>query len=141
MNCGSVNKRMKTQIRLCFGALLALFLVTGCGSLKVTPSYSATKKGPLSTVPSKTISLRVNDQRPQEERVEVGRLYNNFGGVARKIESVPAVTNVIRDTLKSEFEHNGHRVVDATQNADFQIDVDLKRFFYECKPKMWDIEV
>ena len=48
---------------------------------------------------------------------------------------------MIRDTLKSEFEHNGHRVVDATQNADFQIDVDLKRFFYECKPKMWDIEV
>jgi uncharacterized lipoprotein YajG len=140
MNSGFWNE-MKTRIPLSLGAVLALLVVTGCGSLKVTPTYTATKKGPLSTVAPQTVSLRVNDERPAEERVEVGRLYNAFGGVARKIESIPAVTNVIRDTLKSELENNGHRVVDSSQPADVKIDVDLKRFFYECKPKMWDVEV
>jgi len=131
---------MKKHIALLFPMLAAL--VVGCSSVKVSPKYSATQKGPLSTLSPMTVALRVDDQRPVAERTNVGAVYNNFGGVALKVESTEDAAAVVRDALCSEFEFNGHRVVPAPQaDANAEVDVALNRLFYECKPHFWDVEV
>lgn len=130
---------MKTN-SLAFILALA-FLTTGCGALKVSPAYTATQKGPLSEVPASRVNLQLSDERASAERVEVGRLYNAFGGVARTFESTEPVPDVVRNAIKSELEMNGHKVVAPSENPDVQLNVSVKRFFYECKPKMWDVEV
>jgi len=132
---------MKANWNLVGCAAALLMLATGCGSMKVSPAYTTAKKGPLSEIPPAKVALAVSDERPAAELKEIGRLYNAFGGVALKFESIPAVTNVIRDTLKAELEANGHRIVEAAEAPDVKMNVAVQRFFYECKPKMWDVEV
>ncbi len=130
---------MKTKLVL-LAALVGL-LSTGCGNLKVTPKSVANGKGPLSSLPPTTVCLNVTDERPAEDRAIIGQLYSAFGGVVLKIESIPPVTDVIQETLATELQTNGHHLVTGTATPAVQMDVALKRFFYECKPHMWDVEV
>jgi uncharacterized lipoprotein YajG len=121
--------------------IAAALLTTGCSTIKVGPGYTTTTKGPLADLPSVTVGLKVTDQRPDAERQVVGHLYNNFGGLAVTFIATNPIPQVIFDAIQSDFEVNGHHVVPAGQPAQANMEVTLKRFFYECKPHMWDVEV
>jgi uncharacterized lipoprotein YajG len=126
---------MNTRIIL---ALTGIFLLVGCASPngRVNPTYTPDKKSALSTLKPLTVLLQLEDQRPPEERAQVGKRGKG------KILSSKDAPLVLRDALKAEFEQNGHRVVGAPPDtADASVKVQLKRFFSDFKLHLMNGEV
>lgn len=137
-------------MRLKFGRLVVLFVLTlvllsGCAltTAHVDLSYSAdSSKSPLMTIETKRIALQVEDHRIAEEKDKVGNKKNGFGMVTASVRSNQEVTTVVYDSLKDEFENNGHKVVNSKDDShDVFITVLLNKYWGDPTIHFFDIEM
>jgi hypothetical protein len=61
-------------------------------------------------------------------------------GTPLKIKADEKVATVLYDALKREFENNGQRVVDASDRAEWIIEVGLRKYWSEHKPDFWKLQ-
>lgn len=128
-----------------FPVVLLAVTLSGCAftTAKLALDYQASpeRKSPLSTVPSRTVMLSVDDQRPASERDRVGDKKNGFGMVTAQVLSTKDVRSVVLDALRSEFANNGHVIAGATDRADVTVTTTLKRYWSNLAIKFWDVEL
>lgn len=117
---------------ICFCVLF----VSACSVTSYLNLYhpaDAEKKSPLSSIPSKTILLQVEDHRPSDSRDLIGYKWNpyslkNAQGGALKSER--PVTDVLYDALLSEFKQNSHEIsMSEADGYEMLIKVRLKKFW------------
>lgn len=126
--------------------LTTMLCLTGCAwtPARLNLAYSPVpgKKSPLSTVKPMSIALEVQDQRDPTERDRVGDKKNGWGMVTAKALAKKELTAVIYDALKTEFENNGHKVVDSkTEHPAVNITILLKKYWSDFNIHFWDVEM
>ena len=130
-------------MRMLLPLVLLVVTLSGCAftTANVALKYetSPERKSPLSTIPPRTVALKVDDQRPAGERNRVGDKKNGFGAVTASVQSTKDVSAVVRDALKAELENNGHTVTDGTTRADATLVAALKRCWSDISIKFWEV--
>jgi len=114
-----------------------LLLCAGCASreVNVALTYAPVGRGLLSDLKSAVVSLRVVDQRPQEQRKGMGVQPPTISGAepAVVISQSPAV-QVVHNAIRTELERSGHRVLAPGQgHAELTIRVGLTQFLLDSK--------
>lgn len=107
--------------------------MAGCSSVHTKTAkvqYAPQRQGGLASIKPKTIAIRVNDERPVEERDCVLRYRASSIDPTWVFVTKQPVPDLVREAVKKEFELNGHRVVsDPNVKPDASITVGLKRLF------------
>jgi len=137
---------VSTNLKLWGISLVSIISFTSCAfsTGHVSLSYVAdpTKKSPLFTIKPITIVLVVDDQRPAIATDRVGEKITGFGTVGAKVIANTDVSLSLYTALKSEFENNGHRVLQIQDDrSEIVIDVHLKKFWSESKSRNTYIEM
>jgi len=136
-------KRVIGFIILC---VLYLLLCAGCaskGEVKVALNYTPSGTGLLSVLKPSVVSLRVVDQRPEEQRNNIGIQRNTVIGTenAAIVSKTPEV-QVVHKALKAELERSGHRVLNPGQGyGEITVDVGLTQFLIDSKAMREHIEL
>jgi len=136
-------KRVIGFIILC---VLYLLLCAGCasnGEMKVALNYTPSGTGLLSALKPSVVSLRVVDQRPEEQRNNIGVQRNTVLGTenAAIVSKTPEV-QVVHKALKAELERSGHRVLNPGQGyGEITVDVELTQFLIDSKAMREHIEI
>ncbi len=136
-------KRVIGFIILC---VLYLLLCAGCasnGEMKVALKYTPSGKGLLSALKPSVVSLRVVDQRPEDQRNNIGVQRNtSFGTENAVVISKTPEVQVVHKALKAELERSGHRVLNPGQgHGEITVNVRLTQFLVDSKAVDVDIEL
>jgi uncharacterized lipoprotein YajG len=135
-------RRQMVKVGSC--VLLLVGLTVGCATpppLNLSDTPVAARKSPLSTLQPLTVALRVEDQRPPNERPHLASIFVPYKGL-RPIVSSAEISSVISDALTQEFLHNGHTVLDyTTDHADVLVDVTVQRYWSQPKGNFASIDM
>ena len=99
------------------------------------------RKSPLSTIPPRVVTVKVEDARPAAERDRVGDKRNNLGTITASVLSTRDVGGVVRDALKAELRNNGHTVVEPGASSDVAVVAVLRRYWGETRLKFSEVTV
>ena len=114
-----------------------LSLCGGCASreTEIVIDYAPTEPGLLSKKKPSVVCLQVVDQRPENQRDNIGvRRKTLFGAPhGRVVSKIPEV-QVVHNALKAELERSGHRVLGPGQgSAEITLNVSLTQFLLDSK--------
>jgi len=114
-----------------------LLLCAGCASrpVKVDLNYTPAGTGLLSDLKPAVVSLQVVDQRPKEQRNDIGVQRNTMFGKrhAAVVSKTPEV-QVVHNALKAELERSGHHVLNPEQcHGGITVNVVLTQFLMDSK--------
>jgi uncharacterized lipoprotein YajG len=105
-------------------------LARGCANVRtpVTINFVPAAIGPLCSLQTLTILLRVEDQRPADEQDSVARLAHFVGTKESWYTKEPAPV-IVRDALGAQLAKCGHRVItDSSAPSNIGIKIRLTRF-------------
>lgn len=135
---------MNYTVKKLLGILLfSVIVLSGCAltTAKLDLGYLPTSESPLATIKPMNFALEIKDQRNPDERDRVGDKKNSYGMVTAKVLSNKDVTTVLYEALENELKNNGHKVIDTKETSDAVINLDLKRYWSECRIHFWDVEM
>lgn len=122
-----------------------LFLVTACATgttdLTLSMSEEAKKPGLISEADAVSIYLApVTDSRDEEMKNRIGDKRNGYGMVMGAVGTTEPVTDIVKDTVSSTFTSNNHGIVDDAAAADFTVETDVDRFWFDYKTGLVTVE-
>lgn len=135
---------MNYTVKKLLGILLfSVIVLSGCAltTAKLDLGYLPTSESSLATIKPMNFALEIKDQRNPDERDRVGDKKNSYGMVTAKVLSNKDVTTVLYEALENELKNNGHKVIDTKETSDAVINLDLKRYWSECRIHFWDVEM
>lgn len=135
---------MNYTVKKLLGILLfSVIALSGCAftTAKLDLGYLPTSESPLATIKPMNFALEIKDQRNIDERDRVGDKKNSYGMVTAKVLSNKDVTTILYEALENELKNNGHKVIDTKETSDAVINLDLKRYWSDCRIHFWDLEM
>lgn len=133
------------MIKIITAGLAALSLsACALGASNVTLAKSqaySVKAGLLSEAPARTIAItQVTDAREEATRDRIGDKRNGYGMVMGTVVATEPVTDTVKKVVAETFAANKHTVVADPAAANFKVEAQVKKFWFDYKTGLIDVE-